>query len=146
MGDLTKAEAEYIRGLDLEPGSASAEESLEQIRARLAAERAVVTGAAPTPRAASTKPLPPKKIGLRFVELDYKQLGLRGALVKEVVKNSPAARAGMRKGDLVLWIGDYSVLSSKDFMQFLRRNPPGDVLDLQYLRDGETFTTQLDLR
>ena len=146
LGGLTKAEAEYIRGLDLEPGSASAEESLKQIRARLAAERAVVTGAAPTPRAATTKPLPPKKIGLRFVELDYKQLGLRGALVKEVVKKSPAARAGMRKGDLVLWIGDYSVLSSKDFMQYLRRNPPGDVLELQYLRDGETFTTQLDLR
>lgn len=146
VGDLTRAEASYVTGLSLEPGSASARASLEQIRARLAAERAVVTGAAPTPRPTSTKPLPPKKIGLRFVELDYKQLGLRGALVKEVVKKSPAARAGMRKGDLVLWIGDYSVLSSKDFLQYLRRNPPGDVLELRYLRDGETFTATLDLR
>jgi tetratricopeptide (TPR) repeat protein len=146
QGNLTKAEAEYIRGLSLDPTSASAEESLRQIRARLAAERAVVTGAAPTPRAVSTKPLPPKKIGLRFVELDYQQLGLRGALVKEVVKKSPAARAGMRKGDLVLWIGDYSVLSSKDFIQYLRRNPPGEVLELRYLRDGETYSATLDLR
>ncbi len=146
LGDLTKAEAEYLRGLDLEPGSASAQGSLKQIRARLADERAVVTGAAPRPRTASTKPLPPKKIGFRFVELDYQQLGLRGALVKEVIKKSPAARAGMRKGDLILWIGDYSVLSSKDFIQYLRRNPPVEVLELRYLRDGETFTTHLDLR
>jgi tetratricopeptide (TPR) repeat protein len=146
LGDLSKAEDQYIYGLSLDPDSASAQESLRQIRDRLATERAVVTGAAPTPRPAASKPLPPKKIGLRFVELDYKQLGLRGALVKEVVKKSPAALAGMRKGDLVLWIGDYSVLSSKDFIQYLRRNPPGDVLELRYLRDGETYSAKLVLR
>jgi tetratricopeptide (TPR) repeat protein len=146
LGDLTRAEGAYVHGLNLEPGSSSAQQSLEQIRERLAAERAIVTGAAPTPHVVAKKPLPPKKIGLRFVELDYKQLGLRGALVKEVVKKSPAALAGMRKGDLVLWIGDYSVLSSKDFMEYLRRNPPGELLELRYLRDGETFSATLDLR
>lgn len=140
-GKLPQAEAAYLRALNLDPNSTDASANLEVARAQLATERAIVAGIT-KPR----KPIPPKKIGLEFAGIDYKDLQLRGALVKQVKKKSPAARAGLRKGDLVLWIGDYAVVSDKDFMQFLKRNPPGKRLDIEYLRDGRIYDTELQLR
>lgn len=136
-----QAEAAYLRALTLDPNSAEASASLQTVRAQIANQRAIVTG-----RARPPKPISPKKVGLEFASIDYKDLQLRGALVKQVNKKSPAARAGLRKGDLILWVGDYSVLSGKDFFQYLKRSPPGDRLDLEYLRDGRIHDVELQLR
>jgi tetratricopeptide (TPR) repeat protein len=138
---LPQAEAAYLRALTLDPNSSEASANLEAVRARIANERAIVAG-----KVRPRKPIAPKKIGLEFAGIDYKDLQLRGALVKQVNKKSPAARAGLRKGDLILWIGDYSVLSGKDFFQYLKRSPPGDRLDLEYLRDGRIYDVELQLR
>ena len=67
-------------------------------------------------------------------------------MVKDIDKKSPAARAGLRKGDLILWIGTYSVLSDKDFFQYIKRNPPDEGLDIEYLRDGRIHETVIQLR
>ena len=136
-----QAEAIYLRALTLDPTSAEAAARLETVRSQLTRERAIVAG-----KARPRKPIPPKKIGLDFAGIDYKDLQLRGALVKNVNKKSPAARAGLRKGDLILWIGDYSVLSDKDFYQFLKRNPPTDSISIEYLRDGRIFAADIVLR
>lgn len=142
---LQPAEAAYTRALSLDPDSEAARRNLEIVRGRLASERAIASGSKAAPRARS-KPIPPKKIGLRFVELNYKKLNLRGALVDNVNKKSPAARAGLRKGDLILWLGHYGLLSDKDFFGYLKRSPPGETLDLQYLRDGKMYEASLKLR
>lgn len=138
---LAPAEAAYLRALTLDPNSAEASASLQAVRGRIANDRAIVTGKKRPP-----KPISPKKVGLEFAGIDYKDLQLRGALVKQVNKKSPAARAGLRKGDLILWIGDYSVLSGKDFFQYLKRSPPGDSLDIEYLRDGRIHDVEVQLR
>lgn len=138
---LPQAEAAYLRALTLDPNSVEATTNLEATRSRLDNERAIVAG-----KVRPRKPIAPKKIGLEFAGIDYRNLQLRGALVKQVNKKSPAARAGLRKGDLILWVGDYSVLSDKDFFQFLKRSPPGDTLDLEYLRDGRIFDVEVQLR
>lgn len=142
---LQPAEAAFSRALALDPDSETARTNLEIVRGRLVTERAIVSGSIAAPRAQS-RPIPPKKIGLRFVELNYKKLNLRGALVDNVNKKSPAARAGLRKGDLILWLGQYGLLSDKDFFEYLKRSPPGDTLDLQYLRDGKLYEASLELR
>ena len=138
---LAQAESAYLRALTLDPNSSEANANLEAVRSRVANERAIVAG-----KARPRKPISPKKVGLEFAGIDYKNLQLRGALVKQVNKKSPAARAGLRKGDLILWIGDYSVLSDKDFFQYLKRSPPGDSLDIEYLRDGRIHDVELQLR
>lgn len=138
---LPQAESAFARAQSLDPGSAESSTRLATVRSRLDNERAIVAG-----RAKPRKPVPPKKIGLEFAGIDYKDLQLRGALVKQVKKKSPAARAGLRKGDLVLWIGDYAVVSDKDFMQFLKRNPPGKSLGIEYLRDGRIHDAEIRLR
>jgi len=138
---LPQAEAAYLRALTLDPNSTEASANLEVVRSKIANQRAIVAGKVRPP-----KPIAPKKIGLEFAGIDYKDLQLRGALVKQVNKKSPAARAGLRKGDLILWIGDYSVLSGKDFFQYLHRSPPGDRLDIEYLRDGRIHDVEIKLR
>jgi len=142
---LQPAETAFTRALALDPDSETAMRNLEIVRGRLTTERAIVAGSKTAPRTRN-KPIPPKKIGLRFVELNYKKLNLRGALVDSVNKKTPAARAGLRKGDLVLWIGEYGLLSDKDFFEYLKRSPPGETLDVQYLRDGRLYGANLQLR
>ena len=142
---LQPAETAFSRALSLDPDSEAAQRNLQIVRGRLVSERAIASGSKAAPKARN-KPLPPKKIGLKFVELNYKKLNLRGALVDQVNKKSPAARAGLRKGDLILWLGQYGLLSDKDFFAYLKRSPPGDTLDLQYLRDGELYEASLQLR
>lgn len=138
---LPQAEAAYLRALTLDPENADAAAKVAAVRAKIANQRAIVAG-----RVRPPKPIAPKKIGLEFAGIDYKDLQLRGALVKQVNKKSPAARAGLRKGDLILWIGDYAVLSGKDFFQYLKRRPPGDRLEIEYLRDGRIWEAELRLR
>ncbi|MEJ2084854.1 MAG: tetratricopeptide repeat protein [Acidobacteriota bacterium] len=138
---LQNAEAAYLKALALDPGSSAAATGLDAARTRLSTERAIVNG-----RAQPRKPIRPKQIGIELKELDYEQMQLRGALVKDIDKKSPAARAGLRKGDLILWIGSYSVLSDKDFFQYIKRNPPGERLDIEYLRDGRIHETIIQLR
>ena len=140
-GQLQQAEAIYLRALSVDPQSAEANTNLELVRKRQSNVRAIAAG-----KSHRIKPIPPKKIGLDFAGIDYKDLQLRGALVKKVNKKSPAARAGLRKGDLILWIGDYSVISDKDFYQFLKRNPPADTVEIEYLRDGRIYETDIQLR
>ncbi len=138
---IQAAEGAFLRALTIDPASVEASAGLDAARSRLSNERAIVNG-----KARARKPIQPKDIGVQFKDLDYDQMQLRGALIKDINKKSPAARAGLRKGDLVLWVGSYAVLSDKDFYQFIKRNPPGDALDIEYLRDGRIHEVTLQLR
>jgi superkiller protein 3 len=90
--------------------------------------------------------VPPRKLGIRFAALDYDRLGLRGALVREVEKRSPAARTGLRHGDLVLRIDGSEILDDKDFFSYLKRNPPTQGQAIEVLRNASLQTLSLKLR
>jgi len=69
--------------------------------------------------AGESLPLPPAKLG---VEFDDKGTG--GALVKEAIKDEPAAAGGMMDGDLIVSFDGKKVASPDDVRDILRKKRP----------------------
>lgn len=61
----------------------------------------------------------------------------RGALVDEVVDDSPAAAAGLRHGDVIVAFAGKPVHEVKDLTKAVRKASPGDEVDVTVLRDGK---------
>lgn len=78
------------------------------------------------------------------------QLGLNPALVKGVYitgvqKESSAAAAGLKKGDIIQRINGISINSSTEFSERIARLKPGDTIKLTYQRKGAIATVSATL-
>jgi serine protease Do len=70
-----------------------------------------------------------------------KQFGLSqptGALVAEVEPNTPASRAGLKRGDVILALNGQTVASANDLRLRVSQTAPGTNVKLQISRDGKT--------
>jgi serine protease Do len=61
----------------------------------------------------------------------------KGALVQNVVPNSPAAKAGMEPGDVVLSVNGKEIDSAGALTRTVSLVPPGGKVDVQFLRNGQ---------
>lgn len=62
-----------------------------------------------------------------------------GALVIEIIQDSPAAKAGLKVGDVILSVQDIQIDSPDDLIYRLITTTVGQNLNLEYLRDGKTL-------
>lgn len=69
----------------------------------------------------------------------------QGALVADVVADSPAARAGVRRGDIVLAVDGEPVLDSRRLTLRISQAAPGTAVDLRLLRDGQEQNLRITL-
>ena len=70
-------------------------------------------------------------------------LGLKdegGALVASVTANSPAAKAGVKQGDVIAAAGGRQIKAVHDLPRLVAATPPGQKLDLTIRRDGKEST------
>jgi serine protease Do len=77
-----------------------------------------------------------------------KQFGLSqpgGALVGEVSPDTPAARAGIKRGDVILQLNGQPVTSANDLRLHISQMAPGTNVKLQISRDGKTQDVSLAL-
>ncbi len=92
------------------------------------------------------------KLGILFQRVDddiARALGLdrpRGALVSEVEPDGPAAKAGLKSGDLIIAVDGEEVAPSSELPRLIARNAPGSTVRVTYLRGGkeEQATVTLD--
>jgi hypothetical protein len=68
-----------------------------------------------------------------------------GVKFSDVKPNSPAAKAGLKAGDVLVQFGDKVIKNLYDFTDALRRSKVGDVVDVKVLRDGQPVTASVKL-
>ncbi len=68
-----------------------------------------------------------------------------GALVAQVLPESPAAKAGLEPGDVIVAFDDRPVPSSGSLPPMVGRSPVGDAVDVVVMRDGERETIAVTL-
>jgi len=75
-----------------------------------------------------------------------KLTGQSGALVDEVAADSPAAKAGLVKGDVAVSFDGENVRSAQQFTRLVRETPPGRTVKMAVTRDGKRvdLTVTLD--
>jgi serine protease Do len=81
-------------------------------------------------------------------ETDAKAVGLKkvqGVLVNDVLKKSPAEKAGIEKGDIILDIDGREVKTSNELQGRVVLHRVGDVLKLNIWRDGKTIEKSVKL-
>ncbi len=84
--------------------------------------------------AGGTRSLPPavaRKLGRRA-----------GIEVLEVVAEGPAARAGLREGDVILEAGGRTVARAGDLQRLMVTAAPGSTFQLSVVRDGKVLTLE----
>jgi hypothetical protein len=68
-----------------------------------------------------------------------------GVKFSDVKPNSPAAKAGLKAGDVLVQFGDKPIKNLYDFTDALRRSKIGDIVDVKVLRDGQPVTASVKL-
>jgi len=68
-----------------------------------------------------------------------------GVRFSDVRPASPAAKAGLRAGDVLVQFGDKSIKNLYDFTDALRRSKVGEVVEVTVLRDGQPLRASVTL-
>lgn len=64
-------------------------------------------------------------------------------ILREVYKNFPADKAGFKPGDEIIQIGDVAIADFKDDASQLLKGAKNTKIDIKYIRQGKTNTTQI---
>lgn len=91
------------------------------------------------------------KLGLELFELNpelgeyFQSPTKKGMLVKKVLKDSPAEKAGIKPGDVIIGIGKESVEDLHDITSALKYYNKGDKVELTIIRKGEQIKIPIEI-
>jgi serine protease Do len=77
---------------------------------------------------------------------EFKLKDNKGALVGDVTPKSPAEKAGMRSGDLILEFNGKKVNDSRHLKLEVAKTKPGETVPVKILRDGDTETVEVKVK
>jgi serine protease Do len=69
----------------------------------------------------------------------------KGAIVTDVTVGSPAQNAGLQRGDIITKFDGVTITDNKQLGERVRVHKSGDVVDMTYLRGGQSITTKVTL-
>lgn len=75
--------------------------------------------------------------------LDIKQKS--GVYVSEVVKNSPASKAGLQDGDIIVSIDGKEITQAGELFKMVEETPVGKTVKLTYIRNKRTLATTITM-
>ena len=77
---------------------------------------------------------------------EFKLKDAKGALVGDVTPKSPAEKAGMQSGDLILEFNGKKVTDSRHLKLEVAKAQPGDSVPVKILRNGDTETLEVNVK
>jgi S1-C subfamily serine protease len=69
----------------------------------------------------------------------------KGVKFADVREGSPAAKAGLKPGDILIGFGDKPINNLYDFTYALQGSKIGDTVPVKFIRDGKEMTVQVKL-
>jgi PDZ domain len=93
----------------------------------------------------------PRKLGIEFMEMGeqlagyFKLAGKTGVLVTSVDADGPAAKAGMKAGDVVTKLGSDAIADGDDLRKAVSRAEGGSQVTLTVQRDGHPVELKVTL-
>ncbi|OGB69043.1 MAG: hypothetical protein A2Y94_11445 [Caldithrix sp. RBG_13_44_9] len=75
---------------------------------------------------------------------DYFEVG-NGVLIEEVIKDSPAEKAGLKAGDVILEIEKRKIEDYEDLVRTVNYYDPDDTISLKYSRKGKVNSVSIKL-
>jgi putative serine protease PepD len=71
--------------------------------------------------------------------------GSKGALVRDVTSGSGADTAGLQAADVIVKFGNDDISSSDDLSAAVRKNQPGDKVQITWMRGNQRQTATVTL-
>ncbi|HEY0644427.1 MAG TPA: PDZ domain-containing protein, partial [Nocardioides sp.] len=68
-----------------------------------------------------------------------------GATITEVMPDTPAARAGLQKDDVITAVGDQPVNDGIALIVAIRTHLPGETVEMSVVRGGKEQTVKVEL-
>jgi serine protease Do len=93
----------------------------------------------------------PRKLGVEYQEVSdqlakyFKLSQESGVLVTRVEQDGPAAKAGVKAGDVILKVGDSAVREGSDLREALGKLEPGSSVTLTVQREGQPLELKVTL-
>lgn len=69
----------------------------------------------------------------------------QGVMVSQVIANSPAEKAGLKKDDIITALNGQKVLTTEDFLPIVQGSTIGDTITLSIYREGKTFDVDVKI-
>jgi aminopeptidase N len=119
-----------------------------ELVAYLAERPTPLTSKLATAGQAAAAPAAPAAGGERRASLgsipDYAFAGT-GVRITGTTPGSPAEKAGLKEGDVIVKLGDVAVSTLREYAEALKAKAPGDGVTVTVIRDGKTITVDATL-
>jgi serine protease Do len=70
----------------------------------------------------------------------------KGVLIESIFPNSPAEKAGLKVGDILLKVNDNQIQSPEMLQQVIKACKPNETVQIRYMRDGKKQKTEATLQ
>ncbi|MGB2696996.1 MAG: PDZ domain-containing protein [Candidatus Zixiibacteriota bacterium] len=70
---------------------------------------------------------------------------LKGVLVNDVIDDSPADKAGLERGDIVIEFNNERIVDTEQFTKLVRETKPDDVVNIMVIRDDDKRTLEVKI-